>query len=150
MMAGSCGEFHSPVPLYSPMVGLDVTTTDKDGAVRLPLRRDFEYALMVLRGSAGVRGESKVTDTDSLVEADKFVYWPPGEAGLRLALAPDSQVIVLGGVPLAKRLTIWWNFVAFDRERIRQAWHDWENGGERFGRIAGMEHTRIAAPPLVV
>ena len=69
---------------------------------------------------------------------------------MRLALAPNSQVILLGGVPLAKRLTIWWNFVAFDRERIRQAWHDWENGSERFGRIAGMEHTRIAAPPLVV
>ena len=150
VMAGSCGEFHSPVPLFSPMVGLDVTSTDKDGAVRLPLRRDFEYALMVLRGSAGVRGESKVTDTDSLVEADQFVYWPPGEAGLRLTLAPNSQVIVLGGVPLAKRLTIWWNFVAFDRERIRQAWHDWEGGSARFGSIEGMEHTRIAAPPLVL
>ena len=150
VMAGSCGEYTSPVPLFSPMVGLDITTADKDGALRLPLRRDFEYALMVLRGSAGVRGESKATDTDSLVAENQFVYWPPGEAGLRLALAPNSQVIVLGGVPLAKHLTIWWNFVAFDRERIRQAWQDWEDGNDRFGHIAGMEQTRLKAPPLAL
>ena len=150
VMAGSCGEYTSPVPLFSQLVGVDVSSGDKDGAVRLPLRRDFEYALMVLRGSAGVRGEGKATDTDSLVEENQFVYWPPGEAALRLALAPNSQVILLGGVPLAKRLTIWWNFVAFDRERIRQAWHDWEEGHARFGSIAGMEHTRLKAPELVL
>ena len=158
VMAGSCGEYTSPVPLFSPLLGLDVSTTAQGGTVRLPLRRDFEYALMVLRGSASVRGEGQVsgadTTTDAHVQANQFVYWPPGEAALHLALAPDSQVIVLGGVPLAKRLTIWWNFVAFDRERIRQAWHDWEHGEEnghaRFGRIAGMEHTRLKAPALVL
>ncbi|ARU03575.1 hypothetical protein CCO03_01735 [Comamonas serinivorans] len=149
VMAGGCGEHVAPVPLHSPLLGVDVTS-EGGGQVRLPLRRDFEYALMVLRGRASVRGENAATATDTPVAAEQFVYWPPGEPALSLQLAPGSQVILLGGVPLAKRLTIWWNFVAFDRERIRQAWHDWENGSERFGRIAGMEHTRIAAPPLVL
>ena len=150
VMAGRCGEYASPVPLYSPLVGIDVTSTDAGGTVRLPVRRDFEYALMVLRGSASVRGVGAATNSDAAVEADQFVYWPPGESELVLRLAPHSQVIVLGGVPLATRLTIWWNFVAFDRERIRQAWADWESSSPRFGHIAGMEHTRIAAPPLVL
>lgn len=142
LMAGACGEAVSPVPLHSPLVGLDVTSGAQGGTVHLPLRRDFEYALMVLRGRASV-GEVAI-------EAEQFVYWPPGEAALALGMAPGSQVIVLGGVPLERPLTIWWNFVAFDRERIRQAWHDWEGYSERFGHIAGMEHTRIAAPPLVL
>ncbi|MFT3736495.1 MAG: pirin family protein [Rhodocyclaceae bacterium] len=57
----------------------------------------------------------------------------------------DSRIMLLGGAPLDAPRHMWWNFVSTSRERIAQAYEDWEAG--RFPQVPG-ETERIPAPPL--
>jgi redox-sensitive bicupin YhaK (pirin superfamily) len=55
-------------------------------------------------------------------------------AGIDVAAASDSRLMILGGAPVGHR-EIWWNFVAPTFERIERASRDWKDG--RFAMIDG-------------
>ena len=57
----------------------------------------------------------------------------------------DSHVMLLGGVPLAREIIIWWNFVGTQRTQIDQAVADWNALSPRFGSI-DTELKRLVAP----
>jgi len=74
----------------------------------------------------------------------------PGSA-LKLSAQADSQVLIIGGEPLGKRI-VWWNLVSSSRERIEQAKRDWLEG--RFAMVPGdtefipLPETRAPSPDL--
>ncbi|MFC6671437.1 pirin-like C-terminal cupin domain-containing protein [Marinobacterium aestuariivivens] len=64
---------------------------------------------------------------------------------LEVALSAGSCCILLGGIPVAEPVKIWWNFVAHREETIRSALDDWNNG-RRFLPVSSYEGPALKAP----
>jgi quercetin 2,3-dioxygenase len=84
-----------------------------------------------------------------LVAPGLLAHVPPGRGEIRLSPAGGRRLarfFVLGGVPFAERLLMWWNFVARTGEEIAQARDDWAAG--RFPEVRGYPGAPLAAPAL--
>ena len=126
----------SPARTDSPLVGADLDLHDP---TTIPLRPDFEHALISLRGSVAVGGE-KVTP-------GRIAYLGLGRDELEIEVAEDSRVMLLGGLPFDEPLLMWWNFVARSRGEIDAAYEAWRDGDERFGGVAStLPRIPTAAP----
>ncbi len=121
----------------TPLVGVEL---DLHSASTIPLRPDFEHALIVLRGSIAVDGEKVVPG--------KLAHLGIGRDELGVEVAEDSRVMLLGGVPFDEPLMMWWNFVARTREEIDAAYAAWRDRDDRFGRVASSLPVMDAAPPF--
>lgn len=149
------GEFagqRSPATMYSPIVGAEISAS---GAVELPLNPAFEYAVLVLDGSAAIDGQK--------VDPGPLAFLGAGRDSLRLEAVPGTRFMLLGGEPFEEDILMWWNFVGRTHEEVEQAREDWEAQAlfgdddaraARFGWInghgpdAGAEAGRIPAPPM--
>ena len=137
VLVGELAGAHSPARADSPLVGADVVAT---GPATLSLDPAFEHALVVVCGPLAVNG--------SAVASGAFAYLGPGRDEIELAPAAGGRVraLLLGGVPFAEPILMWWNFVARTREEMVEARSAWEAGSDRFGPVeSGLE--RIPAPP---
>ncbi len=65
-------------------------------------------------------------------------------------MAAGSRALLLGGEPFAKPVSLWWNFVAFDKNAFAVARQAWENGDVRFGPVGDGSAHRLKAPSLPV
>jgi redox-sensitive bicupin YhaK (pirin superfamily) len=128
----------SPVRVHTPMVGLELLTQDAAHSV-LPLRSDFEHALLVLEGALQVDGETLLPGT--------LLYLPPGRERVAIATHAAARTLLIGGEPFREELLIWWNFVARTRQEIEQATRDWNEGKDYFGSVQGYDGARLVAPP---
>ena len=138
VLAGSALGQSSPAQVYTPLVGIDL---DASGAARteLPLRTDFEYAAMVLRGAATLGGEA--------LAPGEWLYFAPGRAELALQCEAAAHLLVVGGAPFGEDVLIWWNFVARTQAEMQAALEDWNAG--RFDAVrAGSPAAPLAAPSL--
>ena len=97
----------------------------------------FEYALIVLRGSASVAGTP--------VEPGRLVYLGAGASELPIEAPNRCRAMLLGGVPFEAPVVMFWNFVGRDRAELAQAGRDWNAGHDRYGRL-GSRLARIPAP----
>ena len=139
LLAGEAFGETSPVEVFSPLLGLDLTSTGPAEAT-LPLRPDFEHGVLVLRGEAVVAGERLAPGT--LLALD------PGREALTLQADAAAQVLLLGGEPLAQPPLLWWNFVAPTQAEMEAALADWHAGGARFGTVQGAGAPPLTAPSL--
>ncbi|WP_410866785.1 pirin-like C-terminal cupin domain-containing protein, partial [Paraburkholderia sp. SIMBA_027] len=89
-----------PATMFSPIVGADITGT---GSLELPLRPDFEHAILILDGSAVIDGVD--------VQPGPLAYLGAGRSNLRLEVAAETRFMLLGGEPFGEDLLMWWNFV---------------------------------------
>ncbi len=137
-IAGAFAGLASPASTYSPLVGAQVSIP-AGGSTVLPLERDFEYAVLVARGTGLVDGQP--------IGFGELRYLGWGAEQVRLDAAEAAVLLVLGGEPLAEHLLMWWNFVGRDHDEIVAARDDWE-AGRRFGPVVGDSNDRIPAPPL--
>jgi len=103
-----------------------------------PLRPDFEHGVLVLEGSVSIENEP--------LAIGHFLYLGCGRDKLTLSAVAATRVLLLGGMPFAEEVLLWWNFVARSKTEINAARADWENN--RFGEVRGYPGTRIPAPPL--
>lgn len=126
LLAGQHAGRNAPPKVYSPLMGLDIACTDT-ATLQLPLNPGFEHGLMPLRGELQI-GQDTFT-------ANELAYLPPGLTELPLTLAPDTQLLVLGGEPFPVPLLMWWNFVGFSKADLSQAQADWASGAARFGAM---------------
>ncbi|HEX6018217.1 MAG TPA: pirin family protein [Burkholderiaceae bacterium] len=138
VLAGAVFGLHSPVALHSPLVGIDLVS-DSAARTRIALDPAFEHALLCLRGSAHVDAQA--------IEPGTLWVAAPGREHCELACDAAAQLLLIGGVPLAEPLLVWWNFVARTQAEIEAAAADW-NAGRRFGEVAGTTLPRIPAPDL--
>jgi hypothetical protein len=139
------GEFAgltSPALTFTPLVGLDVVL-DPEAAVELPLRPDFEYAIVVMSGAVTVDGSS--------LSPHSLLYLGEGLRSSRVqAGAGPARCFLVGGEPFAEELVMWWNFVGRTHEDIERARADWADGerSARFGTVRGYAGAPLPAPPL--
>jgi len=136
VLAGSMQDATSPARQDSPLVGLDVVV--RRGISVLPLRTDFEHALVVLSGEVAI--------DDRPVRSDRFAYLGLGRAELVLDAVAPARVLLLGGVPFGEPILMWWNFVARTRDEITGAYEQWRAEDGRFGEVRS-PLDRIPAPP---
>jgi len=138
LLAGEWSGERSPAAVHSPLIGLDLTTAG-DARAGLPLRADFEHAVMVLEGAPEVAGER--------LDPGILLYLGQGREALEVAAQGAARLLLIGGEPVREEILIWWNFVARRREDIVQATRDW-NEGRRFGEVRGARSARLVAPDV--
>ena len=122
------GDFNgvvSPARHDTPLVGVDLEVR---GPSRLPLQRDFEYAMIVLEGELSVNGVR--------LEPGKLGYLAQGLDEIDVSPRETAQAILLGGEPFEESVLMWWNFVARTREEIDDAYESWRRNDDRFGSVA--------------
>jgi redox-sensitive bicupin YhaK (pirin superfamily) len=130
----------SPARCHTPLLAAELDLTA--GATgSLPLRTDFEYAVLALDGAAEVDGVP-LGPGPLLVLGD-------GRTSLRVSSEPGARLMLLGGEPFDERIVMWWNFVGRDHDEIVQAREDWAHGG-RFGRVHGYDGAALPAPPMPI
>jgi len=126
----------SPADAYADGIGVDLEI-HRGETLSLPARADREHALFVLDGHADFEGQPLAINT--------LYYLGTDRSDLALRSATGARVLLLGGVPFAERILMWWNFVARTPEEMAAARADWEEG--RFGNVP-YDGPRIPAPPL--
>lgn len=135
------GEFlntQSPVKVYSPLMGLDISvTTDTD--TRLPLNPCFEYGILPLIGSVDVEKQT--------IGMDTLLYLGCGRSHVDLRVKQGARILMIGGEPFNEDILIWWNFVARTREEMKEAKHAWDQH-TRFGEVHGFQGERLLSPEL--
>jgi redox-sensitive bicupin YhaK (pirin superfamily) len=110
------------------------------GGATVPVRADFEHALVVLEGEVVV-GQTPV-------RPGQLGYLGLGRDELPLSVPDGVRLLLLGGVPFPEPIVMWWNFVARTKEEMAQARTQWASGDERFGDVAS-RLPRIPAPPAL-
>ncbi|MBW8484940.1 pirin family protein [Actinomadura parmotrematis] len=129
----------SPGTAYTPIVGADLAL--RDGAeARLPLRPEYEYAVLTMSGRTEVDGVP--------LDPGSMLYLGRGRRELPLRASADSGLVLLGGEPFEEELVMWWNFVGRTHEDIAAARADWMGDGGRFGTVRGYDGAPIPAPAL--
>ncbi|MCD2512274.1 pirin family protein [Comamonas endophytica] len=143
VLAGEALGQVSPVQVHSPLVALDLSLrADAPSPVtaELPLRADFEYAVLGLTGGITVDGLAAAPD--------ELLFLPAGRGVLRLQCTPGTRLLLVGGAPMHEDVVVWWNFVGRTQEEIAQALADWEAGTGRFGAPVASPLAPLRAPAL--
>lgn len=109
----------------------------RGGATSVPVQPTHEHAIVVLSGRIDLDGEP--------IFPGHLGYVDVGRSELRLVAGEPTRLMLLGGEPFEAKITMWWNYVARDRDEIAQANADWAEGHDRFGET-GSALPRIPAP----
>ena len=140
VVLGELAGTRSPATTYSPLVGAQLDI-DAVAMTTIPLRRDFEHAVLVLGGTLTVAGTP--------LEPGPLLYLGTGRDELPVASTTGATIFLLGGEPFPDDLVMWWNFVGRSHDDIVTAREEWERDGQhRFGVVAGHGGERIPAPPM--
>jgi quercetin 2,3-dioxygenase len=109
------------------------------GAV-VPLRTDYEHALVVLEG--------RVTVDGVVVEPGVLAYLGSARDECRFQVEVPARALLLGGVPFPEAVLMWWNFVGRSREEVSEAGRQWTADDGRFGRVrSSLGRIEVGAPP---
>jgi len=136
VLMGSLDGATSNAKAYSPIVGAEIAL---ESEVTLPLRKDFEYALLALAGSVEI---GLIT-----LEKGPLLYLGRGREEIKLMAHGPSRALLLGGEPFDEEIVMWWNFVGRSHEEIVALRQGWESGG--FAPVTGgYAGGTIPAPPL--
>lgn len=128
----------SPARSYSPTLGLDIQA-QAGASIELPLREDFEYAVFMLVGAGEVDGQP--------LPAESLMYLGSARNTLSLRTSAAARFMLIGGLPFAQPVLMWWNFVARTQAEIIQACEDWNGGHAAFGEVQGYAYgPRLQAP----
>lgn len=139
---GELNGARSPARVFSPLLGAELRLSTGAPAT-VPLRPDWEYGLLVVRGSALVNG--------TLVSPDQLAYLEPGEARqleLEATGSDDLLAVLLGGEPFAEQIVMWWNFIGRTAEEIVEMRELWNARDPRFGEVIDEVGGWIPAPDL--
>ena len=128
----------SSATVFSPLLGADLRA-DGAAATSLPLRADFEHAVVCLEGEIQIEGEALAPGT--------LLYLGLGRETLRIETDVAARLLLVGGEPFGQDVLLWWNFVGRTVEDMTQATQDW-NHGERFGEVPGTKLRRLVAPDV--
>lgn len=121
VLVGSLGDLASSARRDSDHLGVDL---DLHGAATLPLRADCEYALVVTSGVVSVEGRA--------IAPGHLAYLGLGRDQLSLSTSGRARALLVGGIPFAERISMWWNYVARSKEELSAAHRDWTARSDRF------------------
>lgn len=150
-------ELASPATTYTPLVGAQIDL-EPGAEVRLGVDPTHEHALLVDTGDATFEG--------CVVPPSHLGYVAPGRPSLavRAGAGAPARMILIGGLPFAEEVIMWWNFMGRTHEDIARARDGWmaqiaelESGatayaagaaGRRFGQVLGYPSGPLRAPAL--
>ncbi|MGH9114375.1 MAG: pirin family protein, partial [Acidimicrobiales bacterium] len=135
VLAGGLAGATSPARSDSDLVGADLEL--RPGITAVPLRADFEHALVVCVGTVTAAGHE--------VGPGQLACLGLRRSEIALSVVMPTRVMLLGGAPFDEPLVMWWNYVARNGKEIVAAHAEWASGSERFGRVASVL-PRIVAP----
>jgi redox-sensitive bicupin YhaK (pirin superfamily) len=138
LIIGELLQHSSPARTFSPIVGADIAFHEKR-AIDLPLKPNFEHAILVLHGDAALDA--------SPVGNDALHYIGPGRDELRIDGSEDCRMLLIGGEPFREPILMWWNFVARTHEEMARARENWVQH-QRFGEVKAYVGPRLPAPEL--
>jgi redox-sensitive bicupin YhaK (pirin superfamily) len=122
----------------SEHVGVELVVDGPE--VVLPLRRDYEYALVVLDGAVSIGPR--------VAEPGLLAYLGEGRDDIRLEVRAPARALLLGGVPFPEPVLMWWNFVARTREEVSEARRQWAADDGRFGTVqTSLARIDVDPPP---
>ena len=139
VIMGELGGRMSPAQVYSPLVGAEAVLAAGADA-RLPLRPDWEYAVLTLAGEADVDGAA--------LAPGPLLYLGLGRHELALRAEQHARLLLIRGEPFEEHLVMWWNFVGRDHEDVVAARTQWMAGDARFGPVRGYPGPALPAPPM--
>ena len=138
ILVGDYGGLESPARRDTEHVGVELRLRAPGAA--LPLRADYEHALIVLEGNLRVG--------DHVVEPGVLAYLGTGRAECTVEVRQPVRALLLGGVPFPEKLLMWWNFVARTTEEASEARRQWTERAERFGTVRSrLDRIEVAKPP---
>ncbi|MDQ1439170.1 MAG: quercetin 2,3-dioxygenase [Acidimicrobiaceae bacterium] len=138
VLVGELDGVASPARRDTDHLGIDLDL--RPGATTVPLRADFEHALVVFTGAVNI--------ADQTVTPGHLAYLGLGREQITLSTVETSRALLFGGVPFDEPVLMWWNYVARDRQEIVQAHADWMAASERFGRVEStLPRIEIGPPP---
>ena len=135
VLAGSFLGATSPAAFVTDLLGLDLVL--RPGSTALPLRPDFEHAVVALDGEVLVGG--------AVARPGQIASLGVGRSEVEVQAREQARVLVLGGVPFPEKLFMWWNFVARSADEVSGFYADWRDRGERFAAVDSAL-ARIPAP----
>lgn len=146
VLVGDLGGQRSPVPSFTPLLGVDLAADGPADAV-LALNPGFEHGVMLLEGEVEIAPAGH--DAVETVTPGTLLYVGPGCASVELRCMTATRLLLLGGEPWATPPLLWWNFVGREPAEMQVWAEDWarEDGG-RFGVVQGYAGPRLAVPPV--
>lgn len=138
VLAGECDGERSPAKVYTPIIGLDLSTRGL-AQITLPLEDSFEHAVLTLEGAPALNGE--------VLKPGTLLYLGIGRTSLELTASAASRMLLIGGAPFGEEILLWWNFVARTPAEMEAATRDWIEG-QRFGKVHGARGKPLIAPDL--
>jgi hypothetical protein len=124
VLVGDLAHLSSPARHDTPLVGVDLAL---HRSTTVPLRPEFEHAIVVLEGMVGL--------DDHPLLPGKLGYLGRGREQLRLNVREPARALLLGGEPFDEPIVMWWNFVGRSRDDIDEAYRSWARQDDRFGRV---------------
>jgi quercetin 2,3-dioxygenase len=138
VLLGELAGARSPATTYTPIVGAELSSAGAVAAT-LPLRPDFEYAVLPLAGGVAVDGIA--------LDPGPLLYLGNGRHDLAVSTEGPARFLLLGGEPFEERIVMWWNFVGRSHEDIAAYRAGWA-AGQGFGTVRGYGGDPLPAPPL--
>jgi redox-sensitive bicupin YhaK (pirin superfamily) len=77
----------------------------------------------------------------TVVEPGNLAYLGARRDDIALSADVDTKALLLGGVPFAEPILMWWNFVARTRDEINAVYEQWQSGDDRL-------RVRSSLPPI--
>ena len=147
VVLGELAGVSSPASVYTPIVGAEIVLP-QGARVEVPLRADWEYAIVGVEGVISVT--TGIPDADPVIDVDRqhLLYLGTGRDTVEISAPGGALIFVLGGEPFEDEIVMWWNFVGRSHEEIVDAREAWEAGASRFGHVVGHGAERVPAPPL--
>jgi redox-sensitive bicupin YhaK (pirin superfamily) len=133
---GGMAGVDAPGRVFSPLIGAELRL-DPNRIVAVPLRADFEHAVVPLDG--------ETAGGDAPLAADTLHFLAAGPEELLLRTRSAARVLLIGGAPFGETVLMWWNFVGRTSEELAAAREDWQ-AGRRFGEVRRYAGPRLEAP----
>jgi hypothetical protein len=124
VLIGDFGDLASPARRDTEHVGVELVL---HRPATMPLRQNFEYAVVVLDGEVGINGQP--------LPPGKLGYLGLGRDEVHLDVRQPSRAMLIGGAPFEEPMVMWWNFVARTRKEIDVAYASWTHQDGRFGHV---------------
>ena len=140
VLAGEALGLAAPAEVHSPLMGVDLLACGTAGqaCATMPLRADFEHAVMSLSGEVKVEGQ--------VLPSQELIYLPAGTQEVQLECTPGSRLIIIGGEPMDEAILLWWNFVARTTEEMQQAQQQWEAEAATDAELVNGQPRRFGKP----
>lgn len=117
LIAGTAFGYEAQVDVLWPTVYIDIQT-EAGATIPMPDGHE-ERALYIVNGELDIDG--------TIVSAYQMAVLRPDTMPVVKATA-ETRVMLCGGKAMDGPRTIWWNFVASDKDLLEQAKRDWKDG----------------------